>query len=45
MDNSAPAGTVKPQPWLRRHLASILSLVLVIGIITAIFVVYFTHPR
>jgi membrane protein YqaA with SNARE-associated domain len=44
MENSPPAGAVKTRPWLRRHLPSILSLVLVVGIITAIFVVYLTQP-
>jgi uncharacterized membrane protein YdjX (TVP38/TMEM64 family) len=44
MASSRPPGAGTTRSWPRRHLAPILSLVLVAGIITAIFIIYFTRP-
>src|SRR3989304_5681059 len=44
MDMTPTPGAVKPRPWLLRHLAPVLSLLLVAGIIAFIFTTYFTQP-
>jgi uncharacterized membrane protein YdjX (TVP38/TMEM64 family) len=44
MDSSQTPGAARPRPWFIRHLAPILSLLLVVAIVTAIFIVYFTQP-
>jgi len=43
-DKPVPSGGAKRRPWLIRHLAPVLSLLLVVAIVTAIFIVYFTQP-
>ena len=43
-DNPLPPGKTRRRPWFLRHLAPILSLLLVVAIVTAIFIVYFTQP-